>query len=99
MGGNPNDPLTTTNSPKELTMAKRNHKTADGTSVRFLTVLALRQPWARPKDWPISWSSKADYPDVPWIRLAGRWLRKAGFKISGRIRVEVQEGKLIITPE
>ncbi|MFC0398022.1 SymE family type I addiction module toxin [Paraburkholderia rhizosphaerae] len=33
--------------------------------------------------------------DAPWIRLAGRWLEKAGFPISSRVRVEVEEGKLI----
>ncbi|MFC0402522.1 SymE family type I addiction module toxin [Paraburkholderia rhizosphaerae] len=38
------------------------------------------------------------YPDAPWIRLAGRWLEKAGFPISGRVRVEVKQGKLTITP-
>jgi toxic protein SymE len=39
-----------------------------------------------------------DLPPAPWIRLSGRWLEAAGFEIAGRIRVEVERGKLIITP-
>jgi toxic protein SymE len=39
-----------------------------------------------------------DLPPAPWIRLSGRWLAKAGFGISGRIRVEVEKGRLTITP-
>jgi hypothetical protein len=37
MGGNPNDPLTTTNSHTELIMADAN-KAVDDVSVRILTV-------------------------------------------------------------
>jgi toxic protein SymE len=33
-------------------MAKRNHKTEDGNSVRYLTISKLRQPFYRPKGWP-----------------------------------------------
>ena len=79
-------------------MAKRNHKTADGNPVRYLTVSRLRQPFARPKDWPVWKSSLEDYDPVPWIRLSGRWLNEAGFDISDKVRVEVQKDKLIITP-
>jgi toxic protein SymE len=79
-------------------MAKRNNKTADGNSVRFLTVSRLRQPFARPKDWPVWKSSLEDYDPVPWIRLSGRWLNEAGFDISDKVRVEVQKDKLVITP-
>jgi toxic protein SymE len=39
-----------------------------------------------------------DLPPAPWIRLSGRWLEEAGFEISGRIRVEVERGRLVITP-
>jgi HSP20-like domain of unknown function (DUF1813). len=37
-------------------------------------------------------------PPAPWIRLSGRWLQAAGFEISERIRVEVEHGRLVITP-
>ncbi|MFC0574526.1 SymE family type I addiction module toxin [Paraburkholderia solisilvae] len=45
----------------------------------------------------MTWSNNEDYRPVRWIRLAGRWLKKAGFNMPSRIRVEVQEGKLVIT--
>ncbi|MDQ7982492.1 SymE family type I addiction module toxin [Paraburkholderia sp. SARCC-3016] len=79
-------------------MADRNHKAEDGTSVRHLTVSKLRQPFYRPKHWPSWRHNYEDYPPVPWIRLSGRWLEEAGFEISGKARVEVQKGKLVITP-
>lgn len=79
-------------------MAERNHKTENGNSVRYLTVSKLRQPFNRPKHWPSWKSSYEDYPPVPWIRLSGRWLNEAGFDISGKVRVEVEKGRLVITP-
>ena len=36
---------------------------------------------------------------TPWIRLSGKWLEQAGFPVSARVKIEVSEGKLIITPE
>ncbi|WP_259295015.1 type I toxin-antitoxin system SymE family toxin [Paraburkholderia sp. DHOC27] len=39
-----------------------------------------------------------DLPPAPWIRLSGRWLKEAGFEISGRICVAVEKGRLTITP-
>ncbi|MGY6130035.1 SymE family type I addiction module toxin (plasmid) [Paraburkholderia strydomiana] len=38
-----------------------------------------------------------DLPPAPWIRLSGTWLERAGFRISAKIRVDVFEGKLVIT--
>lgn len=35
---------------------------------------------------------------VPRIRLTGRWLEQAGFKPHSRVCVQVEEGRLIITP-
>jgi len=98
MGGNPNDPLTTTNSNTELIMADANHKAVDDVSVRILTVSKKRQPWPCPVGYPINLPHKPDCPDVPGIRLCGQWLEKAGFAIASKARVEVSEGKLVITP-
>ncbi|WP_235024451.1 SymE family type I addiction module toxin [Caballeronia arvi] len=42
--------------------------------------------------------NKTPPPLYPWIRLAGRWLEQAGFEAGQQVRVEVQHGKLIITP-
>jgi toxic protein SymE len=97
-GTTPNGPLTKTNSERELTMANDDNKAVKGSSVRILTVSSQRRPWARPKGYPTTWSEPPDYPDAPWIRLSGRWLEEAGFEISSKIRVEVEKGKLVITP-
>lgn len=40
------------------------------------------------------------YPnDIPWISLCGKWLAQAGFEMAMRVRVQVEHGRLIITPE
>ncbi|WP_250512936.1 SymE family type I addiction module toxin [Caballeronia sp. INDeC2] len=38
-------------------------------------------------------------PYVPWIRLAGRWLEHAGFAPGQRVKVNVEQGRLVITVE
>jgi hypothetical protein len=35
---------------------------------------------------------------VPCLRLAGKWLRNAGFAQGMRVRIEVSRGRLIIEP-
>ena len=35
--------------------------------------------------------------DVAWLNLSGLWLEQAGFEVGDGIRVEVQQGQLIIT--
>lgn len=34
---------------------------------------------------------------VPFLRLTGRWLAQAGFDIGDRVRVEVAQGRLVLT--
>lgn len=34
---------------------------------------------------------------VPMIRLRGRWLMRAGFREGDALRIEVQDGRLILT--
>jgi len=34
---------------------------------------------------------------VPMIRLRGRWLMRAGFRKGDPLRIEVEEGRLILT--
>jgi len=98
MGCNPNDPLTTTNSNEELIMAKADDKAVNDVSVRILTVARKHQRWQVPVCYPPHLDYKPDGPDVPWIRLSGQWLERAGFAISSKARVEVSQGKLVITP-
>ena len=35
--------------------------------------------------------------EVPFIRLRGRWLERAGFEIGDDLQVEVQDQRLVIT--
>lgn len=35
---------------------------------------------------------------VPHLRLAGRWLKDAGFTIGQHVKIEVNEGRLTIEP-
>jgi len=37
--------------------------------------------------------------EVPYIRLRGHWLQRAGFPPNGRIRVSVRNGRLVMTCE
>jgi hypothetical protein len=37
-------------------------------------------------------------PDVPYLRMRGRWLERAGFAIGKSVKVDVSEGRLIIEP-
>lgn len=37
--------------------------------------------------------------EVPLLRVQGKWMEQAGFKVGARVRVEVQPGRLIVTPE
>ncbi|WP_232477833.1 SymE family type I addiction module toxin [Caballeronia calidae] len=34
----------------------------------------------------------------PWLKLSGRWLEQAGFQAGQSVKVEVQHGRLVITP-
>jgi toxic protein SymE len=35
----------------------------------------------------------------PWLRIAGMWLERAGFPPGQRVRIEVEHGRLVITPD
>lgn len=34
---------------------------------------------------------------VPFLRMNGKWLEKAGFSVGSKVRVEVEEGRLVLT--
>jgi hypothetical protein len=47
----------------------------------------------------IGWTGQgAPRPDVPYLRLRGRWLERAGFAIGGKVKIEISEGRLVIEP-
>jgi len=56
-------------------------------SARRLTVSRLGRPCV----------SEQGYTEVPLVRIAGRWLETLGFRIGGRIAVEVESGRLVLT--
>jgi toxic protein SymE len=55
--------------------------------MRDLTVSSIYQP--RRRGGAVS----------PHLRLSGRWLESAGFAPGTRVRVQVQQGQLVITTE
>jgi len=79
-------------------MADANHKAVAPVTQRILTISSQRRPRPMKTYAPAHIEFFPDLPPAPWIRLSGRWLEAAGFGISGRIRVEVEKGRLTITP-
>jgi hypothetical protein len=41
-------------------------------------------------------SRARDLVSVPYVRLAGLWLNRAGFPIGARIEVRIKRGKLLL---
>ena len=62
-------------------------------SERRLTVSALEVDY-RPRSYNRSWYMP---PKVPYIRMRGKWLRRLGFRIGSRIRVQAEPGRLVLT--
>ena len=40
-----------------------------------------------------------EIPAMPWIRLRGQWLLQAGFDVQAKVRIKIEQGRLILTPE
>ncbi len=95
MGGNPYDPLTTTNSTKELIMADANLNALPAHPERHATV-QQRMRWRPPPKWQGQWKNPAFFP---LLRIAGKWLIQAGFEPGQRVRITVEHGRLVITPD
>jgi len=70
-------------------MAKAKHRTTP--SERNITVGTAHYPALHSRD--------CGDREVPYIRLRGHWLRRAGFPPNGRIRVSVRDGCLVMTCE
>lgn len=82
-----NPPLLTT---KQRRMARQLWHTAtprtppaEPKAERFVTVSLYPEP----------------NPTTPFIRLRGLWLEQAGFDVQTRVRIQVEQGRLILTPE
>jgi toxic protein SymE len=70
-------------------MAKDKHRTSP--SERSITVGTAHYPGLH--------SCDCGDREVPYIRLRGHWLRRAGFPPNGRIRICVRDGCLVMTCE
>ena len=92
MGGNPYDPLTTTNSKQELIMADAYLNARPDPTRRFVTI--HQSPRFRPLK---LCGYRTRVPLFPWFRVSGRWLERAGFSPGQRLSIEIHHGKLIIT--
>lgn len=62
----------------------------------------------QPRKLTLSWSIRDHKPRhghycqqtvVPFLRVQGKWLEAAGFRVGDRVHVEVQPGRLIVTTE
>jgi toxic protein SymE len=92
---NTHRPLTTTYSDKELIMANASLKALHTHPERHATVQQIMR-W-RPSPKPgRDWRTPTFFP---WLRIAGMWLEQAGFPPGQRVRIEIQHGRLVITPD
>jgi toxic protein SymE len=57
--------------------------------------VTIQQSW-RYRQWKLH-GYRADPPLFPWFKVSGRWLEEAGFMPRQRLKIEVYEGKLVIT--
>jgi hypothetical protein len=54
------------------------------------------------KHLPIRWTTISSigraFGDVPYVRLAGQWLRDAGFEVGTSVSVKIEHGRLVLEP-
>lgn len=63
---------------------------------RHLTVGSLPAERSHRPGKPLVFSDKPSPPEMPFLRLQGRWLGRAGFPIGTKVRVLVSAKRLII---
>lgn len=56
--------------------------------------VTIQQSWRYRR---INARTHTEPPLYPWIKLSGRWLELAGFEAGQRVRIEVHNGRLVIT--
>lgn len=55
------------------------------------------KPSIKPRRLTVGYASTdTSGPDVPYLRLRGRWLQHAGFVIGRHVKIEVNEGRMTI---
>lgn len=80
-------------------MANANHKSRAPVTERFVTVQESARHHSLSRVLrAIRAHRKLNTTYYPWIKLAGVWLEDAGFEAGGRVRITVEDKRLIITP-
>lgn len=75
-------------------MANADHKAHPPVTERFVTIQQSRRFQAA---WHKSQHQCTAPALYPWMKLAGRWIEHAGFAPGQRVKVAVEQGRLIIT--
>lgn len=76
-------------------MADANYKARPLVTERFVTIQQsrryqdMRALLKRPRTEPLMYA---------WMKLSGRWISDAGFEPGQRVRIQVEAGRLVITP-
>ncbi|WP_081078022.1 SymE family type I addiction module toxin [Burkholderia pseudomultivorans] len=80
-------------------MANANHKSRAPVTERFVTVQkSARHHSLSTVLRAIRAQRRLNTTYCPWIKLAGVWLEEAGFEAGERVRITVEDKRLIITP-
>ena len=59
--------------------------------------LAVPNASAKPRKLKVGYKPlKSPGAEVPFLPLRGHWLRDAGFEIGGSVKVEIDNGRLVI---
>ena len=85
-GGNPQALLTTTNW-KELIMAERHSKSGTDADKAAKTE----------RQYLVGYLPQRGDTSTPALNLSGKWLREAGFGVSQKVTVTIEQGCLILT--
>ncbi|WP_419685636.1 SymE family type I addiction module toxin [Burkholderia theae] len=80
-------------------MANANHKSRPVVTERFVKVQeSARYHSLSTALRAIRAHRRLNTTYYPWIKLAGVWLEDAGFEVGERVRITVEDKRLIITP-
>ena len=60
-------------------------------NARTLTITGCRYEYQLHGRWPRP-------PEVPYLRLRGYWLQRAGFSAGQRVKVQIADGCITIVP-
>ncbi|MGU7841447.1 SymE family type I addiction module toxin [Burkholderia sp. AW33-5] len=80
-------------------MANANHKSRPVVTERFVKIQESACHHSLSRVLRVTRAyRKLNTTYYPWIKLAGVWLEEAGFEAGERVRITVEDKRLIITP-